>query len=894
MHEPHQELRLKTLHHRPPLRTSVLALHSALALLASLGHASAQSTDPAWTELVQPKRTIELGVAASSRYSAKAFEYSGWTDKGPSAFANIDLRGGGAYDSDDTSRWQVNGTQLGSKAPSLAIEYGVQGRFRLGFKADELLRNQSDSYQTPYLGVGSNRFTLPANWTVPVVPRVNATTPNARGLAPEVTASNALVGGVSTPPTAAQQAAAAALQAADLTAFQHVALFTKRSRDALGGELLLGEGWSLTAGASREHKTGLKAIGAQSRATNGDTSSILPTPLDQHDTQFNLGLAYTGELLQVQAGFESSLFSNNVPSVTWDLWASPKISATAATPPSNQFQKLLFSAQYQAGDATTVVAHAAYSRSTQDEVFLTDSTALLVPQPSAQALVARETAGLKWLHKFGKALSLSAAYQYDLRENKTPVNIYGFYDNNNTPSATPSPFAYLYPGLKGLSDNFNFNANTPYSKRVHQVTLRGDYQVAKGQHVQLALESNKADRYCLGSWINCADATKATEHTVSLSWRGNVADELSARVGLSTARRKVNYDENAFLAVVPMAGQSPATATGALAGTTAYGALTALGLTGYGPVSGLSPAAAAGSAQAFYFPNNNALGNLLYGNENRISELVGMRRFNQSDRNRNKLRSSLNWQATEQVSLQAGFDANSDQHTHSVYGLQRVTSAAVNLEASYAPSDNYNFSLFGSYEQQRSRSAGNSYTANSTATAVNGATAIDGGCFATIALRNASNKIDPCMDWTTTTRDRTTTLGGSASALKLLGSKFDLSASAIYSEGRTAIDASGGNYVNNPFAGIAGAATRTVAAYFVPAAALPLIRARSLDVLLVGTYRIDADQAMRLGYGYQRLGSSDWGYEGLQDGGLTQVLPTREQAPRYEVHRLGVSYVVNF
>jgi MtrB/PioB family decaheme-associated outer membrane protein len=882
---------LKPLRYLPRLRASVLAVHGALGVL---GAAHAQSTDPAWSELVQPKKSVEIGIGAASRYAAKAFEYSGWSDRGPFIFANVDLRGGGAYDGDDASRWQVTGAQLGSKAPSFGIEYGVQGRYRLSFEVDELLRNQSDSYQTPYLGVGTNRFTLPSNWIAPVVPRVSATAPNARGLLPAVTASNALVGGVSTPPTAAQAAAAATLQAADLPAFRQVDLFTKRSRYAIGWEQQLGTRWALTAGASREHKSGLQPLGAQSRATGGDTSSILPTPIDQDDTQFNLGVAYTGERLQLQAGFESSLFANNVPSVTWDLWAAPRISATAATPPSNQFRKLLFTGQYKPDDSTTLVGHAAYSRSTQDAAFLTDSTALLVPVASAQALVVRETAGLKWLHKATQQLALSAAYRYDLRENRTPVNIYGFYDNNNAPSATPSPFAYLYPGLKGLGDNFNLNANTPYSKRVNQVNLEGDYHLGASHHVKLGLESNRADRYCLGSWINCADATRATEHTLRLDWRGNLAEEFSARVGVSTARRKVDYDENAFLAVVPMAGQSPATATGALSGTTAYGVLTALGLTGYGPVSGLAPPAPAGSAQAFYFANNNVLGNLLYGNENRISELVGLRRYNQSDRNRDKLRSSATWQATEQLSLQGGFDASAEHHARSVYGLQRVSSWALNLDATYAASERYNFSVFASLEQQRSRSAGNTYTANSAATTVNGATAIEGGCFATIALRNANNKIDPCLDWTASTRDRTTTLGGTVSALKLFGGKFELTGSAVYSEGRTEIDVTGGSYVNNPFAGIAGAATRNVAAYFVPASALPPIKVRSLDLAVIGTYRFAERHAVRLGYGYQRLGSSDWGYEGLQDGGLTQVLPSREQAPRHEVHRVGVSYVVEF
>jgi MtrB/PioB family decaheme-associated outer membrane protein len=891
------------LRHLPRPRASVIAVNAALLALCGAADLHAQadaaptaepSSEPGWAELVVPKKTVEVGVAGASRYSAKAFEYSGVTDKRPYLFGNVDLRGGGAYDSDDASRWQIVGSQLGSKAPSLGVEFGVQGRFNLKFEVDELLRNRSDSYQTPYTGVGTNVFKLPPNWIAPVVPRVNATTPNARGLAPAVTGSNAIVGGVSTPPTAAQAAAAATLQAADLPAFRAVDLFTKRSRYGLAWEQSLGSRWALTAGASREHKRGLMPLGAQSRATGGDTSSILPVPIDQDDTQFNLGIAYTGERLQLQAGYESSLFVNNVPSVTWDLWAAPRLSATAATAPSNQFRKLLFIGQYKAGDATTLVGHASYLRATQDAAFLTDSTAPLVPVASANALVVNQTAGLKLLHKATRSLALSAAYKYDLRENRTPVAIYGYYDNNNAASATPSPFAYLYPGLKGLGDNFNLNANTPYSKRVNQINLEGDYHVARSHHLKLGLESAHTARYCLGSWINCADATRATEHTLKLDWRGNVSEDLSARVALATARRKVDYDENAFLAVVPMAAQTPATATGALAGASAYSVLTALGLTGFGPLSGLAPAAPAGSAQAFYFPNNNVLNNLLYGNENRISELPGLRRYNQSDRHREKLRTSATWQATEQLALQGGFDASADRHTRSVYGLQRVSNWAVNLDATYAPSDRYSASVFGSLEHQRSRSAGNTYTANSTATAVNGATLVESGCFATIALRNASNKIDPCLDWTASTRDRTVTLGGTASALKLLGGKVDLTASAVYSEGRTDIDVGGGSYVNNPFAGIAGAPNRTVAAFYVPANALTLVRVRALDLAVVGTYRFGDRHALRLGYGYQRLGSNDWASEGLQDGGLTQVLPTREQAPRYEVHRIGVSYVVDF
>jgi hypothetical protein len=271
-----------------------------------------------------------------------------------------------------------------------------------------------------------------------------------------------------------------------------------------------------------------------------------------------------------------------------------------------------------------------------------------------------------------------------------------------------------------------------------------------------------------------------------------------------------------------------------------------------------------------------------------------MRRFNQADRNRDKLRSSANWQATEALLFQGSLDYSTDDYKKSVYGLQRATQWALNLDGSYALGDDMSIGLFTSFETQRTRFAGNTYTANSAATAVNGATAIDGGCYATIALRNANNKIDPCLNWQTTMKDKTSTLGASFTKSKLLAGKLSLQGSVVYSDGRTDIDVVGGNYVNNPFAGVAGNPTSAIAAYFIPASALPTITAKSLDFRLSGTYKLRADSALRFAYGYQHLTSYDWGYEGSQDGGLTQVLPTREQAPHYTVHSIGISYVMTF
>src|SRR5213078_2513865 len=112
------------------------------------------------------------------------------------------------------------------------------------------------------------------------------------------------------------------------------------------------------------------------------------------------------------------------------------------------------------------------------------------------------------------------------------------------------------------------------------------------------------------------------EHTLRVDWRASAGQTVSARAGYAySSRRAPNYNENAFLALVPYANVAPAAAAN---GMTAYAFMTANGWTAYGPALGY--AATTGNMNIF-FPSNNALANAMYANNNRISELPGMRRY---------------------------------------------------------------------------------------------------------------------------------------------------------------------------------------------------------------------------------------------------------------------------
>ncbi len=901
------------------LRASVVAVRGALLTLALLpvAHAAdvaAQAADAGTPQMVRSS-TVEVGASYVSQDSFKAGEYTGMEKKGLTVDANIGLHGG---DADSATRWNVMGTDLGLETRNLQVDGGEQGRFRVNFGYDEILRNRSDSYQTPLIGAGTNTLTLPATWIAPTLPRVSAATINARGLSSTVTGA---MGMVTTPavvgppavaahvdataPTTAQLATAAALQAADLPAFHNVDLYTKRKAYNGGVSFDIDPRWQVAVSAKHEDKDGMKPMGTVTRA-NAEVSTIIPDLIDQRTDQFNASLGYKDDKSFMKLAYYGSLFKNNVNSMKWSDYSvnggTTQLQISSA--PSNEFHKLGLTGGYDFSPVTKLVASGSYARNTQNEQFVTDPTDFFVPVTSLNGLVVTKAIDLKLTSRPIHDLSLVAGYKYNDRDNRTPVNIYGFTDAQNpiagTSAAPNASFATainaMYPNLAPVSfagntsGNFNLNANRPYSKKVNAFNLDADYKVAQGETVAAGFDWDKTDNYCNGSWIACADAAKTDEKTWKAEWRANIHEDINARIAYEYSKRTVDYNEDAFLAIVPMANVVP---TG-VAGVTqsAYQYLVAQGLTGYGPVAGFSGAALTGPA-GYYMASNNALANAAYANANRISELIGMRRYNMADRNRDKLRSSINWQANEKLALQGGFSYNQDDYANSTYGLRNAKDFTLNLEADYAASETLSLSAFVTHEDKKSRNAGNSYTANSTAANVNGFTAISGGCYATIAARNAANKIDPCLDWTMNTHDQVDTLGLTFQKSGLMADKLSLAGDVSLSRAKTDIGGNGGNYVNNPLA-VAGAAAGTVAAYFVSAQDLPTVTTNIIDLRLNGKYTLDKQQSVHVGYAYQYMKAVDWAYDGMQVGGLAGGLPTNEQAPAYKVHTVAVSYLYTF
>ncbi|MEQ1581602.1 MAG: MtrB/PioB family decaheme-associated outer membrane protein [Steroidobacteraceae bacterium] len=878
--------------HRLPLdgtiRPIVLAVSAVLSAHVALGAESAPSDEV--KALTTPGNAFEVGLGGVSDDSFKFGEYNGLEDQGAFLIGSLALHGGGRYNSDDATRWTLTATNLGLSTRKVAAEYGRQGVFRVTLGYDELRRNRSDSYTTPYLGAGSDVLTLPSSWLVPVVPRLNANA-NARGLSAAVSTSSALVNGVLTAPTPAQLTTANALLAADLPLFAQHDLYTTRSRVEAGISYLAPRQWEIAVNANRMDKTGAKPMGSVTRITGADISSILADPIDQTTDQFTVTLAKRTRQDFLQLSYYGSKFTNHIDSLTWTNWANPASSMTMSSAPSNQAHTLSLNAGHDFTRSTRVVLTGAYGRNTQNAVFLTDTGTPLVPTTSLDGLVVTQTYNLKLTSRPTNRLNLGLAYKFDERDNRTAVHTFAFYDANEPAGTTAINSAFSAAlGLPAsrLASNANVNASRPYSRRMNQATADATLRLSPGQSLRGAYEWQSLDRWCEGSWIACADADNTKENTWSLEWRANLLATLQTRLSLSRSERDVgHYNEDAFLALVPMANVAPSSAIG---GVSAYAYMLANALNGYGPTAGLVSTT---GNQNLYFPLNNALANTAYANQNRISELAGLRRYNMADRTRDRIKAVAEWQPTEVLALHANADYRKDDFTQSRYGLIDSRSWSANFEGSVSATEDLSVTLFYTFENQRARSAGNTYTANSTATAVNGFTAIPGGCFPTIALRNASNKIDPCLDWSTSTRDRTSTYGFTADRKNLAGGKLALGLELLLSRTASDNDVTGGNYVNNPLA-VTGAPAGTLAAYYLAAAPLPTVKTQRWDAMVNARYALTPASTLRFDYRYAWLRASDYAYEGMQFGGLAGVLPTSETAPHYSLHVASLSYQYRF
>jgi MtrB/PioB family decaheme-associated outer membrane protein len=203
-----------------------------------------------------------------------------------------------------------------------------------------------------------------------------------------------------------------------------------------------------------------------------------------------------------------------------------------------------------------------------------------------------------------------------------------------------------------------------------------------------------------------------------------------------------------------------------------------------------------------------------------------------------------------------------DRYGDSTFGVQSGNSQSLNADASYAYKDNAN--LFGFVTAQRmQRDMTNKYVSTS---AANGPVAQE-------------------LSWMNRLQGRDLTVGLGFNDESLMGSRLTLKGDANYSLGKTGymtqLNYTPGTACTDP----------TV----LSCGAVPDIKYTTVQLKLVGEYRLDKASKVGVTYLNQRMWASDYYYNGLQTGYTpTSLIPTNQVPGAYKVQLVGVSYIQNF
>jgi len=407
-----------------------MKIFSSLHQLAALGALSAAAT--AWaqvdtsqwtcTSCPYPKGTtgsVDVGAGGVTDSSQKFGDYTGLNKSG----GFLVLGGNASRRGDDGYYADLKAEDLGLDNRRLAGRAGREGLYSLRIGYQEIPRFLTQGAATPFLGSGGSTLTLPAGYP------------------------------------------AADLQSMPLSSTLHpIDIGYKYKRLDLGGTWLGERGWNAFADLRHDERDG-------TRATSGSffsTASQFAAPVSEKTDQGELGVAYAKGRLQATVSYNFSLFHNDNKSVTWSnpfLPVTPgATTGQLALAPDNQFQQLRATAGYDITPTIRLSADGAMGRMTQDDMFLAPTlnstlapSVPALPSPNLGGRVDTYNGTVKLTAAPLQGLRMTASYDHDRRDNRTPVRSFPVVTTDITVSATPrsnTPFSYTLDRFKLIGDYY--------------------------------------------------------------------------------------------------------------------------------------------------------------------------------------------------------------------------------------------------------------------------------------------------------------------------------------------------------------------------------------------------------------------------------------------------------
>ena len=452
--------------------------------------------------------SIELGIEYSTEDSFKFGEFTGLTDEGPYAIGNLFLRKRMPHDDANTQYWDLVGTNLGLDSRSVLARYGVGGKYELFLDYDQKPHFNYEDAQSPFIGAGTDRQTLPRPWT--------GTDPNS----PRCNGNDA---GTNIDKTCELNNVLANLKTYEV----------ETQRYKLGGGIswIPAEGWTLNADYHHEIKDGTETQGVVVQARSPTFIAI--TPIEYDTDEFDLRIGRATAKSQFEVAYHLSLFNDdnkgllfenpyNIPTV------SPFFSPLQmSTPPDNMAHAFSFKGGLNLSETTRAMATFTYQRMSQDEAFLPYTVNPRVcgppvggvvdtppcdpvanpfqplPRNSLDGVINNYFANLTLTGRPMPKLNLTGRYTFDLRDSDTPTNT---YLTVRTDSA--DQFAIDEEGAR---------VNRDYNREMHKAELDAQYRLIPRATTEAGYAFEYVDR-------NLTERERTYEHTGKVKLMGTPTD----------------------------------------------------------------------------------------------------------------------------------------------------------------------------------------------------------------------------------------------------------------------------------------------------------------------------------------------------------------------------------
>lgn len=409
--------------------------------------------------------------------------------EGPFTVFNLDLEDPASES--ERSYWWLRGDQLGLSNRELWFQAGSVGSFHFDFGFSESERLHSETFLTPYLGVGSADLTLPENW---------------------VAASD----------TSGMSNLSESLQ--------EYRLEQSRRRLMLGFNWRPIDDWRFDGRYQREQKEGLDRFGAMFASGGGNARAVLlPMPVDSVTDTLEFSADYFESQWQLRVAWLLSLFDNEVPALRWQNafagvsgWhpsaSYPNGEGQAALSPDNSFQQLRVSGGYTFRSEQRVSADIAFGRARQDEAFL--------PYSINPVLLASVLEPLPRDSLNGETDSTQMTLRYSARPNQTFFYRaqYRFDDHDSNGEGQIYTYIPSDSALQNISaDSSTRRIRQSSDRREQQLELEIGYRVSPAQTWRLGLQRNESRR-------DTSARERANENQISLNYQHQWSQTLSAQV----------------------------------------------------------------------------------------------------------------------------------------------------------------------------------------------------------------------------------------------------------------------------------------------------------------------------------------------------------------------------